>query len=159
MSDPEPIRMNRREAIKWVVAASATVSALNYSSLGAPAAIPGIGTDPNLLEPVVPWPRTLTPEQLRTVTALCDMIIPQDDKSPGASAVGVAIALDRQEKTAEAGIDGNSSAVQFVREKLKLNVVAIADLSDLLQYLSSGRDACLAEHLPRVAAYRDRYGV
>ena len=94
MNDHEPMRMDRREAIKWMVAASATVSALNYSSFGAPATAPGIGTDPNLLEPVVPWPRTLTPEQLRTATALCDVIIPHDDKSPGASAVGVPDFLD-----------------------------------------------------------------
>jgi len=94
MNDSEPTRMDRREAIKWMVAASATVSALNYSSFGAPAAVRGIGTDPNLLEPVVPWPRTLTPEQLRTVTVLCDMIIPHDDKSPSASAVGVPDFLD-----------------------------------------------------------------
>src|ERR1043166_5324359 len=94
MNDHEPPRMDRREAIKWMVAASATVSALNYSSLGAPAPAPGIGTDPNLLEPLVPWPRTLTPAQLRTVTALCDMIIPHDDKSPSASAVGVPDFLD-----------------------------------------------------------------
>ena len=94
MNDTEPMRMDRREAIKWMVAASATVSALNYSSFGAPATAPGIGTDPNLLEPVVPWPRTLTPGQLRTVTALCDMIIPHDDKSPSASAVGVPDFLD-----------------------------------------------------------------
>jgi hypothetical protein len=96
MNDHEPTRMDRREAIKWVMAASATVSALNYSSFGAPTTAPGIGigTDPNLLEPVVPWPRTLTPAQLRTVAALCDTIIPQDDRSPSASAVGVPDFLD-----------------------------------------------------------------
>src|SRR6185436_16492553 len=33
-------------------------------------------------------------EQLRTVTALCDVIIPQDDKSPSASGVGVPDFLD-----------------------------------------------------------------
>ncbi len=94
MNDKDPVRMDRREAIKWMMAASATVSALNYPSFGAPTSAPGLGTDPNLLEPVVPWPRTLTPEQLRTVTALCDVIIPQDDKSPSASAVGVPDFLD-----------------------------------------------------------------
>jgi len=94
MNDNEPIRMDRREALKWMVAATATLPALNYSSFGAPTTAPGLGTDPNLLEPIVPWPRTLTREQLRTVTALCDMIIPHDDKSPGASAVGVPDFLD-----------------------------------------------------------------
>jgi hypothetical protein len=36
----------------------------------------------------------LTPEQLGTVTALCDVIIPRDGKSPSASAVGVPDFLD-----------------------------------------------------------------
>src|SRR6185503_16323844 len=94
MNDNDPIRMDRREAIQWMVAATATVSALNYSSSGAATAPPGIGTDPNLLEPIVPWPRTLTRDQLRTVTALCDVIIPEDGKSPSASAVGVPDFLD-----------------------------------------------------------------
>ena len=94
MNDNHPIRMDRREAIQWMVAATATVSALNYSNSGAATAPPGIGTDPNLLEPIVPWPRTLTREQLRTVTALCDVIIPEDGKSPSASAVGVPDFLD-----------------------------------------------------------------
>ncbi len=94
MNEDEPMRMDRREAIKWMMAATATVSALNYASLGATPAVPGIGTDPDLLHPVVPWPRTFTQEQLRTATALCEVIIPQDDKSPSASAVGVPDFLD-----------------------------------------------------------------
>lgn len=94
MNDNQPTRMDRRAAIKWMLAATATVSTLNSSSFDAPTIAPGIGTDPNLLEPVVPWPRTLTPEQLRTVTALCDMIIPHDDQSPSASAVGIPDFLD-----------------------------------------------------------------
>ncbi len=77
----------------------------------------------------------------------------------GATAVGVAIALDRQEKSAENGVDLAQSAVQFVTNDLKLVVVKIAGLSDLLHYLQSGGDPTLAVQLPRVAAYRDRYGV
>ena len=94
MNDNGPTRMHRREAIQWMAAATATVSALNYASFGAATTPPGIGSDPNLLEPIVPWPRTLTPEQLRTVTALCDVILPEDGKSPSASAVGVPDFLD-----------------------------------------------------------------
>ena len=94
MNGSEPLRMDRREAIKWMVAATATVAAFNYTSFGATNPIPGIGTDPNLMQPVVPWPRTFTKEQLRSATALCDVIIPQDDKSPGASGVGIPDFLD-----------------------------------------------------------------
>ena len=77
----------------------------------------------------------------------------------GATPCGVAIALDRQEKGSEGGVDTAMSAVQVVRGQLKLDVASIATLQDLLQYLQSTGAAELAQHLPRVAAYRDRYGV
>jgi orotate phosphoribosyltransferase len=77
----------------------------------------------------------------------------------GATPCGVAIALDRQEKGSEGGIDSALSAVQVVQTQLKLDVASIATLQDLLQYLRSTGAAELAPHLPRVAAYRDRYGV
>jgi orotate phosphoribosyltransferase len=77
----------------------------------------------------------------------------------GASAVGVAVALDRQERVGESGTDGAQSAVQFVTSQLQMRVAAIATLTDLLQYLASNSDAALRKHLPRVAAYRERYGV
>ena len=77
----------------------------------------------------------------------------------GATPCGVAIALDRQEKATENGADVDWSAVQYVSAQLKLQVVAIATLADLLQYLRSTRDAVLAEHATRVEAYRQRYGV
>jgi orotate phosphoribosyltransferase len=69
----------------------------------------------------------------------------------------VAIALDRQEKAAENGVDLPHSAVQWVQRELGLPVWAIAGLGDLLAYLQG--DAGLAEHAGRVQAYRDRYGV
>ena len=77
----------------------------------------------------------------------------------GATPCGVAIALDRQEMGSEGGVDSAWSAVQVVRDQLKLDVASIATLQDLLQYLQSTGAAELAQHLPRVAAYRDRYGV
>ena len=77
----------------------------------------------------------------------------------GATPVAVAIALDRQEKASENGTDMAWSAVQYVRDQLKLDVVAIATLQDLLHYLQSTRAPDLALHLPSVSAYRDRYGV
>ena len=77
----------------------------------------------------------------------------------GATPCGVAIALDRQEKGSEGGVDSAQSAVQVVRDQLKLQVASIATLQDLLQYLQSTGAAELAQHLPRVTAYRDRYGV
>ena len=77
----------------------------------------------------------------------------------GATPAAVVIALDRQEKASEAGTDMPWSAVQYVRDQLKLDVASIATLQDLLQYLQLSGAADLAPHLQRVAAYRDRYGV
>lgn len=74
----------------------------------------------------------------------------------GATPCGVAIALDRQERTTD---DTPESAVQYVEKRLNLRVAPIASLTDLLQYLGAHSDPQLAQHLDRVRAYRDRYGV
>jgi orotate phosphoribosyltransferase len=80
-------------------------------------------------------------------------------QAAGATPYAVVIALDRQEKATENGADVNYSAVQYVRQQLGLKVCAIAQLSDLLQYLSSNPAAELSVFRERVMAYRDRYGV
>jgi orotate phosphoribosyltransferase len=82
----------------------------------------------------------------------------------GATAYGVAVALDRQEMATEVTPDGGlrdlpHSAVQYVRETLGLKVCAVAQLSDLLAYLGTQSGHAMAQHLPAVQAYRDRYGV
>ncbi len=48
----------------------------------------GTPTDPDLLSPVVPWETLLTDAEMVTVAALADVIIPADERSPSASAVG-----------------------------------------------------------------------
>jgi hypothetical protein len=102
----EPQRLDRREAIRWMLAAGATVSALSLEHLGCASPKPsgssapltaGYGTDPDLLRNYQPgelWPLTFTPDQRRTVAALCDVIIPADDKSPSASSVGIPDFID-----------------------------------------------------------------
>ena len=77
----------------------------------------------------------------------------------GATPVGVAIALDRQEKSAENGVDQPWSAVQYITAQLGLRVVSIASLADLLQYPQASSDATLADCRQAVSAYRHRYGV
>lgn len=94
MSDLE--RMDRREAIKWMLTAAATVSFLK--SPGLAAAVPrGYGQDPKLMEAYNPgdlWPLTFSGDQRRTVAALCDVILPADEKSPSASQVKVPDFID-----------------------------------------------------------------
>ena len=79
-------------------------------------------------------------------------------RAAGATPHAVVIALDRQEKATEDGVDVPHSAVQYVRNTLGLQVVAIATLNDLLHYLAGCADAELGNHLEGVLAYRARYG-
>jgi len=65
----------------------------------------------------------------------------------------VAIALDRQEKAAENGVEVPWSAVQYVQNELGLRVAAIATLTDLLVYLKSNADPALGAHYARVIDY------
>jgi orotate phosphoribosyltransferase len=85
-------------------------------------------------------------------------------KKAGATAHAIVIALDRQEMATEVQADGSvkdvpHSAVQYVRNTLGMSVCCIAELSDLLAYLSKQSGNEMGQHLPKVQAYRDRYGV
>ncbi|TSE18665.1 Orotate phosphoribosyltransferase [Tepidimonas alkaliphilus] len=82
----------------------------------------------------------------------------------GATPYALAIALDRQEKATEVGPDGTVrelpySAVQHVQRAYGLQVCAIAQLDDLLQYLEQHQHPEMAAHRQRVFDYRARYGV
>lgn len=80
-------------------------------------------------------------------------------EAAGAAPHAVAIALDRQEKATENGLDVDHSAVQYVRDRLGLKVCAIARLADLLQYLEKHSGGELGAYHAQVLAYRERYGV
>ena len=85
-------------------------------------------------------------------------------QAAGATPHAVAIALDRQEMATEKQADGSTkdvpySAVQYVREQVGFQVCAIAELNDLLAYLTAHAGGDMGEHLTRTQAYRDRYGV
>ena len=72
-------------------------------------------------------------------------------KTAGAAPVGVAIALDRQERG-----EGTQSAVQEVEDKLGLRVISIVALDTLLKYLDSKDGA--RRHLDAINEYRRAYG-
>ncbi|MDM4767082.1 orotate phosphoribosyltransferase [Pelomonas sp. SE-A7] len=80
-------------------------------------------------------------------------------QAAGATPCGVSIALDRQEKAAENGVDMEWSAVQYVNRQLNLPVVAIAGLADLLDFLRTTSNPAAQAHAAAVLAYRQRYGV
>jgi hypothetical protein len=96
MSANEPAKIGRREALKRmasVATAAATVPAATLPSFGQTpstnAAPARTLTDPDLMKPALPWQKILTQDELRTAAALCDVIIPADDRSPSASSLGV----------------------------------------------------------------------
>lgn len=79
-------------------------------------------------------------------------------RAAGAEPVAVAIAMDRQERARDDSAD-TRSGVQFVLQELGLEVIAVATLADLLQYLRSAGNPTLGVHVERVIDYRQRYGV
>jgi orotate phosphoribosyltransferase len=80
-------------------------------------------------------------------------------RGAGAEPAAVLIALDRMERSGTATEIGDKSAVQAVEQEFGLPVIAIANLADLMTFLTASSDAELTHYLPAVKAYRDRYGV
>jgi orotate phosphoribosyltransferase len=75
----------------------------------------------------------------------------------GAEPVGVALALDREERG-----QGQLSAVQELERNEGLKCVSIVTLSDLIEALtapSGGAPRISTEQLEQLRAYRERYGV
>jgi hypothetical protein len=94
MNDRQFKKMDRREALKWVGAAIIAFPLLELPSHAAAPNLKHTLSDPDLFHPGKLWDRVLTPEELLTVAALCDGIIPADDQSPSASQVGLADFID-----------------------------------------------------------------
>jgi orotate phosphoribosyltransferase len=80
-------------------------------------------------------------------------------RDAGAEPALVLIALDRMEKSGTATEIGEQSAVQAVEQEFGLPVVAIANLADVMAFLSASSNNELTNYLPAVKAYRERYGV
>ena len=72
-------------------------------------------------------------------------------RNAGAEAIGVAIALDREERG-----HGELSAVQEVEQELGMEVIRIVGLSDLIAMLTGDNNH--EAELAAVSSYRDRYG-
>lgn len=102
------LRADRRTTLKWLAATMAATqvscgpgeqhvaddmlaSIGDNALLGVATATDGIsyGSDPDVMNPLVPWSRTMTEPQLRLAASLSDMILPADDHSPAASTLGV----------------------------------------------------------------------
>jgi len=97
--------MDRRTTIKWVLAAGAVLPLKGARAARAVPLTPadvaptarGYGTDPNLVANYRPgelWPLTFTAAERRLAVILADIIIPADEHSESASAVGVVDFID-----------------------------------------------------------------
>ena len=80
-------------------------------------------------------------------------------RDAGAEPAAVLIALDRMEKSGTATEIGDKSAVQAVEQEFGLPVVAIANLADLMAFLTASSNTELTSYLPAVKAYREKYGI
>lgn len=95
MSDSAPI--SRRHALKGLLGGAAGAAAVPAvaapnETAPAPPARPSrfVFNDPDFMQPIrFPWEKLLSVEELATTQALADLILPQDEMSPAASAVGV----------------------------------------------------------------------
>lgn len=95
-------RIDRRVAIQWMLSAAATVGLRDTNVFAAGdtskvVAAKGYGPDPVMVKVYKPgdvWPLAFTEPERRTARALCDVIIPADDHSPSAAAVGVPDFID-----------------------------------------------------------------
>jgi orotate phosphoribosyltransferase len=72
-------------------------------------------------------------------------------EAEGAKPAGVVIALDRQEKG-----KGDKSAIQEVEQDYGIPVASIAKLENVIGFLEQQGDA---DHLAKIHAYRDQYGI
>ena len=73
-------------------------------------------------------------------------------KGQDATAAGVLIALNRQERG-----NGELSAIQEVERDFAIPVVSIVSLNQVLEFLAD--DPQLKQHLPAVEAYRAQFGI
>jgi orotate phosphoribosyltransferase len=80
-------------------------------------------------------------------------------RAAGAEPAAVLIALDRMERSGNAVDIGSHSAVQSVEQEFGIPVIAIANLSNLMDYLDASKDPALQQYLPAVTAYRKQYGI
>lgn len=72
----------------------------------------------------------------------------------GASAAGVVVALDRQERG-----QGQLSAIGEIRQEYAIPVISIISLNQIIGYLEQVGDKDLSQYLPKLQNYRDSYGV
>ena len=130
----EPGGVTRRRALQVLAAGAAGAAAVSAGACGgddprpSATASPGTAsrgttsggnpraagtpTDPDLVSPAVWWDLVLTEEELATLAALCEVIIPEDEHSAGAAELGAHHFID---EWVSAPYDGNREDLTLVR--------------------------------------------
>ncbi|MEY4642271.1 MAG: orotate phosphoribosyltransferase [Pseudomonadota bacterium] len=75
-------------------------------------------------------------------------------EAAGAQAAGVVVALDREERG-----QGELSAIGEIRQQYGIPVASIISLGQIIAYLESTGNPELANYLPQLRMYQERYGV
>lgn len=103
------MEVSRRITLAWVAAAAASPwavagiepAAAQPQQVGlwkevevTPVTAAGYGPDPNLVNPTVPWPLTLTQEQRSVLRIAADLILPADAHSPSAGSLPIDAFID-----------------------------------------------------------------
>jgi hypothetical protein len=172
MSASEYPRIDRRQAMKWMLTAAAGMMLLERTAHGGAAAPSGrgYGTDPDFSREYKPgdcWPLTLSDAQRRTAAALCAAIIPADEHSPSAASLGVHDFIDEwisapypnQQKDRQPVLDGlawidTEAQRRFGREFADLTTVQTAAVCADLCHLPEAKPE-FAAGAAFFARYRD----
>ncbi|MBL4838790.1 MAG: gluconate 2-dehydrogenase subunit 3 family protein [Kordiimonadaceae bacterium] len=90
-NDQSPFSMNRRRVLQMIAAAGPAVALMSsgISAGESPVVSKGYGKDVDMHNPQVTWTKILTEDELKNVVVLCDIVIPEDEKSPSASALDI----------------------------------------------------------------------
>lgn len=88
-------QISRRRTLQWLAAAIATSGATSSGYAGAAIIMSyaptknGYGPDPDMTKATFPWDRIMTQDQLRVAAVLADLILPETERAPAPSAIGV----------------------------------------------------------------------
>lgn len=85
--------VSRRDLFRLIAAASATGALVTTPGVAAPPPLTrnfrNVLSDPDYSDPSGPWDKPLVDAELATLAVLVDLILPADEHSPAASAIGV----------------------------------------------------------------------
>jgi hypothetical protein len=164
--------MDRRTSLKWVLVASTAWPLLERRIAGADPIVEalGYGSDPDLMRVYRPgelWPLVLSPAQRRLAGVLSDLILPADERSPSASAIGVVDFVDEwvsapyplQQQDRASVLDGFAwlDAEASRRGGLGFSDLAVADQLGICDAICDASRAASGLDMPAkfFARYRD----